>query len=85
MQRRSLIALLGLAPAAGWPQAPAAAPMSRPIPSTGEALPVIGLGTWITFNVGRDIGAAAGACGQPAAGASPSNAMRLRRCMSKAD
>jgi diketogulonate reductase-like aldo/keto reductase len=30
------------------------APMSRPIPSTGEQLPVVGLGTWITFNVGND-------------------------------
>ncbi len=28
--------------------------LSRPIPSTGEALPVIGLGSWITFNVGND-------------------------------
>jgi diketogulonate reductase-like aldo/keto reductase len=28
--------------------------MTRPIPSTGEALPVVGLGTWITFNVGDD-------------------------------
>jgi diketogulonate reductase-like aldo/keto reductase len=28
--------------------------MARPIPSTGEALPVVGLGTWITFNVGDD-------------------------------
>jgi diketogulonate reductase-like aldo/keto reductase len=26
----------------------------RPIPSTGEAMPVVGLGTWITFNVGND-------------------------------
>ncbi len=26
----------------------------RPIPSSGEALPVVGLGTWITFNVGND-------------------------------
>lgn len=26
----------------------------RPIPSTGELLPVIGLGSWITFNVGND-------------------------------
>jgi diketogulonate reductase-like aldo/keto reductase len=30
------------------------APLSRPIPSTGEQLPVIGLGSWITFNVGDD-------------------------------
>ncbi len=27
---------------------------TRPIPSTGEALPLIGLGSWITFNVGTD-------------------------------
>jgi diketogulonate reductase-like aldo/keto reductase len=27
---------------------------TRPIPSSGEALPVIGLGSWITFNVGED-------------------------------
>jgi diketogulonate reductase-like aldo/keto reductase len=32
------------------------APISRPIPSTGEQLPVIGLGSWITFNVGDDAG-----------------------------
>jgi len=28
--------------------------LSRPIPSTGELMPVVGLGTWITFNVGDD-------------------------------
>lgn len=27
----------------------------RPIPSSGEAMPVIGLGSWITFNVGDDV------------------------------
>jgi diketogulonate reductase-like aldo/keto reductase len=27
---------------------------TRSIPSTGEALPLIGLGSWITFNVGHD-------------------------------
>jgi diketogulonate reductase-like aldo/keto reductase len=26
----------------------------RPIPSTGERVPVVGLGSWITFNVGND-------------------------------
>ena len=26
---------------------------TRTIPSTGEAIPVVGLGTWITFNAGR--------------------------------
>lgn len=28
--------------------------LARTIPSTGEALPVVGLGTWITFNIGED-------------------------------
>jgi aryl-alcohol dehydrogenase-like predicted oxidoreductase len=28
--------------------------LTRPIPRTGEPLPVIGLGTWQTFNVGAD-------------------------------
>ena len=28
--------------------------ITRRIPSTGETLPVVGLGTWITFNVGPD-------------------------------
>ena len=28
--------------------------LTRLIPSSGEALPVIGLGSWITFNVGND-------------------------------
>ena len=27
---------------------------TRPIPSTGEQIPIVGLGTWITFNVGND-------------------------------
>jgi len=29
-------------------------PATRRIPSTGEAIPAVGLGTWITFNVGDD-------------------------------
>lgn len=28
--------------------------LTRPIPSSGESIPAIGLGTWITFNVGND-------------------------------
>ena len=27
----------------------------KPIPSTGELIPVIGMGTWITFNVGQNV------------------------------
>ena len=30
------------------------APLTRAIPSSGERVPVIGLGSWITFNVGDD-------------------------------
>jgi diketogulonate reductase-like aldo/keto reductase len=29
--------------------------ITRPIPSSGERLPVVGLGSWITFNVGDDV------------------------------
>ncbi len=32
----------------------AGAPATRRIPATGEAIPPVGLGTWITFNVGDD-------------------------------
>ena len=32
----------------------AGAMLTRPIPSTGEAMPVIGLGTWQVFDVGAD-------------------------------
>jgi diketogulonate reductase-like aldo/keto reductase len=37
------------------PTARAAGPvLARAIPSSGEAIPAVGLGTWITFNVGDD-------------------------------
>src|SRR5215207_1193771 len=55
LTRRTLL-LSGTA-AAAWPAAAAAQQRSahmKPIPSSGEALPVVGLGTWITFNVGND-------------------------------
>jgi diketogulonate reductase-like aldo/keto reductase len=52
--RRSF--LLGAAAAAVPSRRGAARELpSKPIPSTGEPLPVVGLGTWITFNVGKDI------------------------------
>jgi diketogulonate reductase-like aldo/keto reductase len=40
-----------------WTGAQANAPLTRRIPSSGEALPVVGLGSWITFNVGGDTAA----------------------------
>ena len=61
-RRRLLYAATGLAAAGVIPalvsaapasrQAPSAGPLTRPIPSSGEWLPAIGMGTWITFNVG---------------------------------
>jgi len=47
-------ALLGSALVSLLPPAMAAGPLTRRIPSSGEALPVVGLGSWITFNVGGD-------------------------------
>jgi diketogulonate reductase-like aldo/keto reductase len=59
LSRRSLLCSLAATGAAAvmWPLTGTAQPGSirtRPVPSTGEALPLVGLGTWITFNVGRD-------------------------------
>jgi len=31
--------------------------LTRPIPSSGEGLPLVGLGSWVTFNVGEDVAA----------------------------
>lgn len=45
-----LAALAALRPARAAP----ASLLERTIPSSGERLPVIGMGTWITFNVNRD-------------------------------
>ena len=28
--------------------------VTRPIPSSGETIPVIGMGTWVTFNIGHN-------------------------------
>jgi diketogulonate reductase-like aldo/keto reductase len=57
--RRAVLAG-GAAPAASAFASPlrAQAPqvLTRAVPSTGERLPAIGLGTWITFNVGDDPG-----------------------------
>ena len=52
MKRRTLLQWSALA-AAGQAGAQAAV-STRTIPSSGEAIPRVGLGTWITFNVGED-------------------------------
>ena len=58
-RRRALAALAGAAAAALSPHrgnaATGAAIHTRAIPSTGERVPVIGLGTWITFDVGDSV------------------------------
>jgi len=56
LNRRAFLAVLGAASALG-PRVVGAAPgpvLTRPIPATGEQVPVIGMGSWITFNVGAD-------------------------------
>jgi diketogulonate reductase-like aldo/keto reductase len=65
MQQRRLLSrrsLLGVMAAAGaavlrpWAAvSQGAAIVTRPIPASGERLPVVGLGSWITFNVGDDV------------------------------
>lgn len=56
MKRRHLLKLLSLSPLlAVRTQAADASPdtlIKKQIPSTGEDIPVIGMGTWISFNVG---------------------------------
>lgn len=57
MDRRALLRLLAasaFAPLHAFAQTP---PLARKIPSSGEAIPVVGLGSWITFNVGDDVAA----------------------------
>ena len=50
---QSMLALSALPMHAAF-AGPAAAPLTRRIPSSGEAIPLVGLGSWITFNVGND-------------------------------
>lgn len=57
--RRRFLATLAAMPIAGLAvrrgaMANAPRPLTKPIHSTGEPLPVVGMGTWITFNVGDD-------------------------------
>ena len=53
-RRQFLISIAAAGMAGLTPSARASAPITRPIPSSGEPIPAIGMGTWITFNVGDD-------------------------------
>ena len=52
MKRRTLLQWSSLAAAGAAAAQPAL--LTRTIPSSGESIPRVGLGTWITFNVGQD-------------------------------
>ena len=65
LSRRALLGLMaaggtaamlapGFSPAQAAELVQSAEPGLRRIPSTGEMVPAVGLGTWITFNVGAD-------------------------------
>jgi diketogulonate reductase-like aldo/keto reductase len=61
-ERRMLLRAVLAGSAAAMARPLAAAPallVARPIPSSGELLPVVGLGSWISFNVGNDSAARA--------------------------
>ncbi len=53
MRRRVLAALAALPALPAFAQGRPAL-LTRAIPSSGEQIPLVGLGSWITFNVGRD-------------------------------
>ena len=71
LSRRAFLASLAAAGAAAVLRPPRAAAypgpatqstrpgplLTRPIPSSGEAIPLVGLGSWSTFNVGDDVAA----------------------------
>jgi diketogulonate reductase-like aldo/keto reductase len=53
--RRTVLAgLTAGALAAAFPARAAPAILRKPIPSTGESVPAIGMGSWLTFDVGSD-------------------------------
>jgi diketogulonate reductase-like aldo/keto reductase len=61
MRRRVLGGAIGAAACArlrpSLAQSSSSSPATRTIPATGEPLAAVGLGTWITFNVGNDVAA----------------------------
>src|SRR5687768_7449039 len=57
LDRRSVLQILGALAAAPLFAQTAAPVLTRRIPSSGETIPVVDLGSWITFNVGDDAAA----------------------------
>jgi aryl-alcohol dehydrogenase-like predicted oxidoreductase len=56
MDRRTLLAgLPALASVTLLPAAAQPAPLRRPIPASGEPIGAVGLGTWLTFDVGDEV------------------------------
>jgi diketogulonate reductase-like aldo/keto reductase len=51
---QSVLPALAASPAQPSQSPLPAALLTRAVPSSGELLPLVGLGSWITFNVGRD-------------------------------
>ena len=52
--RRTVLAGAGAALAAPALGAAPGGALMKPVPATGEPVPAVGLGSWITFNVGKD-------------------------------
>src|SRR5437899_13070093 len=52
LTRRAVLRLMAAAAARPAPASASPAPLARPIPSSGETIPAVGLGTWRTFDVG---------------------------------
>ena len=52
--RRAVLGGLAVLPFAGRLARAQEAPITRAVPASGEEIPVIGMGSWITFNVGDD-------------------------------
>lgn len=52
MNRREFLLMLAAATAGGGAASAGPAMLVRPIPSSGETIPAVGLGTWRTFDVG---------------------------------
>ena len=53
-RRRTLLAFLASGVLIGKKARAQSSAISKPIPSTGEQLPMIGVGTWQTFDVAAD-------------------------------